>query len=390
MNIRTDSIIICLLVSVAICAGCRRTSTPTQSAAPAPAAPGSLNHPEGGNTPPPQTKYFKGSIGSSLDLQMKLIRTGEQLTGSYFYQKIGVRIDLRGSVDKEGNLLLEEFDPGGKQTGVFKGIWTLDAKDGLITLAGNWSKPPSEKGGDKKIAFSVHEEPISLTGDVELISKQIKESNKKLMYEVAAQYPQLSGGSNSNFEKFNQAVRASVTKKVAGFKKDMAAEEGEEPRPEGSMGSDLSISYTVALAQDDLVSIDFDVGSYYQGAAHPNSYSDVINYDLKNGKQLKLSDLFKPGAKFLQAISKYCISDLKKQMKENASDGEVDNSSIERGAAPTPKNYQSWIITKRGIGINFDAYQVGPYAAGPQFVTVPYSAIKDLINPDGPIGQFTR
>jgi len=42
------------------------------------------------------------------------------------------------------------------------------------------------------------------------------------------------------------------------------------------------------------------------------------------------------------------------------------------------------------LGINFDAYQVGPYAAGPQYVLVPYSALKDVINPDGPVGQFAK
>jgi len=320
---------------------------------------------------------------------MKLLRTGDQLSGSYFYQKIGTKIDVRGGVDKDGNLTLEEFDPSGKQTGLFKGIWKVDPSDGLITLAGNWSKPPNEKGSDKKTAFSLHEEPISFTGDVELGAKQIKESNKKLMYELAAQYPQVIGGNNPNFEKFNQAARASVTKKVAEFKKNMTEGEG-EPKPEGSMGSDLDVSYTVALAQDDLISVGFNVYSYYQGAAHPNSFSEVLNYDLKNGKQLKLSDLFKPGAKYLQTISKYCIDDLKKQMKVGVQEGDVDNQWIENGAGPTAKNYQSWTITKKGLGINFDSYQVGPYAAGPQFVTVPYSALKDLINPDGPIAQFAK
>jgi hypothetical protein len=386
MNLRTSLIILCLLASF----GCRKTSTPAPSA-PAPAAtPASqLNHPGGGSTPAVQAKYFKGSIGSSLDLQMKLLRTGDQLSGSYFYQKIGIKIDVRGGVDKDGNLTLEEFDPSGKQTGLFKGIWKVDPSDGLITLAGNWSKPPNEKGSDKKTAFSLHEEPISFTGDVELGAKQIKESNKKLMYELAAQYPQVIGGNNPNFEKFNQAARASVTKKVAEFKKNMTEGEG-EPKPEGSMGSDLDVSYTVALAQNDLISVGFNVYSYYQGAAHPNSFSEVLNYDLKNGKQLKLSDLFKPGAKYLQTISKYCIDDLKKQMKVGVQEGDVDNQWIENGAGPTAKNYQSWTITKKGLGINFDSYQVGPYAAGPQFVTVPYSALKDLINPDGPIAQFAK
>lgn len=384
MNIRTLLLILCLLVSV----GCRKASAPPQASAPSNGATPSpeLSHSQGGNTVVAQTKHFKGSIGSSLDLQMKLVRTGDQLAGSYFYQKIGTRIDVRGNVDKDGNLTLEEFDKAGKQTGIFKGMWQLDATDGLISLAGNWSKPPNEKGSDKKTAFSLHEEPIAFTGDVELVSKQIKETDKKLMYEVSAHYPQLNGGNNPNFEKFNQVARGLVTKKVAGFKKDMAPEEGEEPRPENSMGSSLDVGYTLMLAQDDLVSVKFDVGSYYQGAAHPNSHSDVINYDLKNGKLLKLGDLFKPGSKYLQAIADYSIADLKKQGKEEGLiDGEIEN-----GAAPLAKNYQSWVITKKGLGITFDAYQVGPYAAGPQSVIVPYSALKDVINPEGPISQFAK
>jgi hypothetical protein len=375
------------LTTVIVGAACRKSSSPpAANVAPPPSASPAeqLNHIAGGTTPPPQTKYFKGSIGPSLGLQMKLVREGDNLTGSYFYQKVGTRITLRGTVDKNGNLTLDEFDPSGKQTGVFKGLWAVDAKDNLITLAGNWSKPPGEKGDDKKTAFSVHEEPINLTGDVELIAKQIKDSNKKLNYQIDAQYPQFSGaGMNPNFEKFNQAVRAAVMKEVADFKKSMAPEEGEEPPPEGSMGSDISIGYTIALAHDDLASVKFDVGSYYQGAAHPNSYSRVVNYDLKNGKPLKLADLFNPGAKYLQAISAYCIAELKKQT------GLLEDQ-IKEGAAPTAKNFQSWTISKQGLGINFDAYQVAPYAAGPQFVLVPYSALKDLIKRDGPIGQFAQ
>ena len=383
MTARTCLVVAFLLLSL----GCRKTATPPSTAPPSSAPAPELAHSQGGETPAPQAKYFKGSIGSSLDLQMKLVRTGNELAGSYFYQKIGTRINLRGNVDKDGNLTLQEFDQAGKQTGLFKGVWTIDKSDGLVTLAGNWSKPPGEKGSEKLTAFSVHEEPISFTGDVEITAKQIKESNKKLMYEIAAEYPQITGGNNPNFEKFNQVARGSVTKTVADFRKQMAPQEGEaEPRPEGSMGSDLNVNYEIALAQDDLLSVEFNVGSYYQGAAHPNSYSEVLNYDLKNGKQLKLGDLFKPGAKYLQAIATYCIADLKKQGKDKG----LMDQEIEKGAAASPKNYQSWTITKRGIGINFDSYQVGPYAAGPQFVLVPYSTLKDLINPDGPIAQFVK
>ena len=385
MKIRASLIVVALLFAT----GCRKTATPSAPPPNAQLSPVAQLDTQGGSAPVVETKHFKGSIGTSLDLQMKLVRTGDQLAGSYFYQKVGNRIDLRGTVDKDGNLMLDEFDSSGKQTGMFKGLWTVDPKDGLITLAGNWSKPANQKDSDKKTAFSLHEEPISFTGDVDVVAKQIKENNKKLHFEISAQYPQLTGGNNPNIEKFNQAARAAVTKKVAMFKKEMTPEEGEnteETRPEDSMGSDLTISYSVALAQDDLVSIDFAVHTYYQGAAHPNQYAETLNYDLKNGKLLKVSDLFKPGAKYLQAIATYCIADLKKQAEQNG----LMPEEIEKGAAAKSENYEAWTITKRGVGIEFDPYQVGPYAAGPQYVLVPYSSLKDLINPDGPVAQFNK
>jgi len=387
------TLLLSAFIAINTLSGCKKNSSPpsapTSSAAPV--AQSQENHPVGGttNTTLAEIKYFKGSIGTSLDLQMKLFRTGEQLTGNYSYLKVGTKIDLRGAVDRDGNVSLQEFDGSGKQTGLFKGIWKSDA-DGLVNIVGNWSKPEGDKAADKKTAFSIHEEPIYFSGEVDLQAKSIKESNKKLVYEISAQYPQINNFANPNFEKFNQVVRGAVTKKVAEFKKEVAPKPDEEPRPENSMGSDLGISYTIALAQDDLISLTLSVSDYYQGAAHPNSYTEAINYDLKNGKVLKLADLFKPGAKYLQTIASYCIADLKKQSNAKGADGMLDDSSINSGAGPSPKNYRNWTITRKGLGVDFDPYQVGPYAAGPQFVMVPYATLKDLINPDGVIGQFAK
>src|SRR5688572_760095 len=138
---------------------CRKAYTPAEQAVVTPAEGDERQHPEGGATIAPVTKFFKGSIGSALDLQMKIVREGDNLTGSYFYQKVGKKIDVRGTVDKDGNLTLEEFDSTGKQTGTFKGIWKPD-ESGAVGIAGNWTKPNS----DKQAAFSLHEEPIEFTG----------------------------------------------------------------------------------------------------------------------------------------------------------------------------------------------------------------------------------
>jgi hypothetical protein len=379
-----SSVSLLAVILVVSFAGCKKSTAPPPTAVPVAA---SYEQAQGGTTAAGETRYFRGSIGSTLGLQMKLLREGEKLNGNYFYQKVGTKIDLRGTIDNDGNVTLEEFDTGGKQTGVFKGRWTTD-DTGLIQLAGNWSKPNS----DKQTAFSLHEEPISFSTAVEIIAKRIREDNKKLRYEIDAEYPQLTGSTNPNFEKFNQSARALVTKKVSDFRKEMQPEESapaEEADAEPTLettGSDLGIGYTVSLANDDLISIEFSVGSYYSGAAHPNSHTEVLNFDLKNGKVIRLSDLFNPGAKYLPAIANYSIGDLKKQAKEK--NAMLDDDWIQRGAGPDAENYKSWTISRKGLAINFDAYQVGPYAAGPQQVFIPYTALKDLIKVDGPLHSF--
>lgn len=386
----TRTFAVLALIAIVGVNACRRNSAPGEQTAAGPGDSTARQHPEGGVTPAVETKFFTGSIGNALGLQMKLVREGENLTGSYLYQKIGKKIDLRGSIDKDGNVTLEEFDVSGKQTGVFKGVWKLDA-DGAVEIAGNWTKPNS----DKKTAFSLHEEPIEFSNGVEIVSRQIKEKNKKLKYEINVVYPQLTGSTDPNYEKFNQTVRSLMTKKVSDFKKEMTPSADEpalelpEETPSESLGSDIDVSYTVALAKDDLISIEFTVSSYSAGAAHPNSYTEVVNFDLKNGKLLKLGDLFQPGAKYLQTLSAYCIQALKKQMKE-AGDSMLDEDWIKRGAAPELTNYDNWTITKKGLQITYDPYQVAAYAAGAQHVLVPYSALKDIIKPDGPAGQFVR
>ena len=348
-------------------------------------------HPEGGVVAVEETRFFKGSIGNALDLQMKLVREGEQLTGNYFYQKVGTKIDLRGSIDKDGNLTLEEFASAGKQTGVFKGVWK-QAGDGAVEIKGDWTKPNS----DKKTAFSLLQEPIEFSNGAEIVAKQIREKNKKLKYEVSAAYPQLIGVTDPNYDRFNQTVRNLISRKVGDFKKEMTPSAEDELAPDenpvidDSLGSDITVTYELALAKDDLIAIQFTVSSYSAGAAHPNSYTEVVNFDLKNGKLLKLADLFLPGSKYLETLSNFCIQELKTQAKAQGDYAAMDDDWIKRGAGAELTNYDNWTITKKGLGITFDPYQVAAYAAGPQNVLVPYSAVKEVSKPEGVLGQFLK
>ena len=376
--------ILITFVSLSLVAGltaCKKEAGPSeQNLQDAPAQASQLA--AGGTMPTGISKSFTGTIGETLELQMKLVREGDRVTGSYFYRKVGTPIAISGTVDKNGQVLIEEFDTGGKQTGAFKGTWKED-EEGLIVISGNWTKP----NGDKKTAFSLHEEPIEFSSGVEIVSRRIKENNRKLKYEIDAEYPQLIGSGSAGYEKFNQTVRGLITKMVSGFKEEMAPSE-DDPEPTGlaeSMNSDLHVGYSIVLAKDDLISVHMVVGTYSAGAAHPNSHSEDVNFDLQKGKLLRMGDLFQPGSRYLQTIAAYCIAELKKRKGEDA-----DRDWVERGAGPDAENYSNWTIGKKGLGITFDAYQVASYAEGPQHVLVPYSVVKSMVKADGPIAQFVK
>ncbi|MDX9864201.1 MAG: RsiV family protein, partial [Anaerolineaceae bacterium] len=140
----------------------------------------------------------------------------------------------------------------------------------------------------------------------------------------------------------------------------------------------LHLEYTPTNTEHGIVSIHFTVSTYAMGAAHPFSYSRTLNYDLAKEKTLQLDELFLPGSDYLGVLSTQSIQII----SEN---GYMD---WPEGAAPEPENFRNWNITPDGILITFDPYEIAPYAVGPQQALVPYTALENMIDPDGPLGIF--
>jgi hypothetical protein len=146
--------------------------------------------------------------------------------------------------------------------------------------------------------------------------------------------------------------------------------------------------FEIYYSQDDIFSFSYDIYEYVAGAAHPYSYSKAMNLNLSNTKRIGLSDMFKKGDKDLKIISDFCHNDLKKQGKENGYD--FDEEMFKEGLDPTAENFQNICITPDGLYIIFNAYQVLAYVFGPQSVTMPYSELKNIINPEGPLKIFIK
>lgn len=330
--------------------------------------------------------HFKGSVAQSR-FDMTLRREGDQLQGSYFYIKSGNanKLSLRGKINADGSFIMQEFDASGKQTGEFKGTWKNDPDESGASLEGEWKKP----GGSEGQPFWAAEQMISFTNGTEITDGHINEPFKARRLDQTAEYPVLTGGANDTG--FNQIVKSRVVKELADFKKQMMSFSAADLKtlPAG-VNNYIDISYNVEYADNDLISINF-LEDTFGGGAHPNQNFFTITYDLKNGREIKLAELFKPGAKYLQAISDYAIKDLQSRKDPDSHENlGLAQDIFADGAKAMAKNYQSWNLTKKGLMFTFDPYQVGPYAAGPQTVVVPYSQLKEIARPGGALVKMMK
>ena len=219
---------------------------------------------------------------------------------------------------------------------------------------------------------------LLLSQQVTLISQPYTETNQTPPFTITSQTPQLTGSDDPRVGAFNQRLTSLVSNEVDTFRQSFL----QNTAPVMNNGSSLDVTYKLVSQLDDIWSFKFDVSFYADGAAHPGLNSATLNYDLGQGRELTLADLFLPGSNYLEAISTYCIAELSKQR--------FFDGPFSEGAQPTPENYRNWNIAPDGLMITFDEYQVAPYAAGPQIVIVPYSGLQAVIDPLGALANLNH
>jgi hypothetical protein len=224
------------------------------------------------------------------------------------------------------------------------------------------------------------QEQIAATGSVGVYEKKLVWQAGKY-YRIEAEYPQIRVRQNRFAEVFNQAVSSLVERKVADYRRQgeeilhKRQRNNEIPYGDNTVKTTCSINY----ADKNLVSV-FFVHSL-PWAFHPVVSYESLNFDLKTGRILRLSDLFQPRAKYLQAVSSASRSKLKEVLQYE------DDWSL-AGTSPNANNFNTWGIAPEGLVIQFDEYQVGPYAIGSPDVTVPYTSLHHVLSRHSPIAPF--
>ncbi len=210
-----------------------------------------------------------------------------------------------------------------------------------------------------------------------VVTRQVREDVPK-EYTLSINYPYLDQISDPRFNLFNDEIAASVASISQNFTGGLKANPA---TPDPNFGASfLQADYSITHGTGGLLSVLFNINYYVSGAAHPNQYALSLNLDIAAARVLKLADLFKPGTNYLQAVSDYCLQDLKRR----------NVLEWNTGALPSEDNYRTWNITPDGLLISFDPYEVASYAMGPQSVTIPYIDIKDIIDPTGPLAVILQ
>ena len=222
------------------------------------------------------------------------------------------------------------------------------------------------------------ETSIPLYQQVALISIPSEEQGQPFAYTIKAQTPSLSGSQDSRVVRFNYEMTTLVNKAVTEFKNNLA----KLPATPDSTASSFELRFNLLSPPGNILSLKFDITTYYTGAAHPGDVSQTFTYDLQQGRDVALADLFVPDADYLTAISKYCIAQLGTR--------DIGFEGFELGATATAEIYRNWNLTTYGLMITFDEYQVAPYAAGPQTVVIPYKQLEQLVEPAGPLAAYSH
>lgn len=121
---------------------------------------------------------------------------------------------------------------------------------------------------------------------------------------------------------------------------------------------ELYIDYKLTYNKNNIISIPMNIYEF-TGGAHGMTYLNSYNYNLINGKKLKLSDIFKENIDYKKIIDNY----IKYVIKKNPDIYFQGNNGF-KGI----KEEQSFYIEDDGIVIYFDLYEIAPYYVGiPKF-----------------------
>ncbi|MCA5004933.1 DUF3298 and DUF4163 domain-containing protein [Sphingobacterium bovistauri] len=131
--------------------------------------------------------------------------------------------------------------------------------------------------------------------------------------------------------------------------------------------TNTSLFVTLATAVDE-----------YTGGAHGNHYTILSNIDIKNKKRIAIKDIIQDNK--LDQLTKIAETQFRENEKIPDSISLDKDFFFENGIFAINDNFG---LTKTSLIIYFNEYEIRPYAEGPTLLEIPYTDVKNILNPLG-------
>lgn len=107
-------------------------------------------------------KTFEGLINNEHEFLMKIISDDGKITGRYFYKNKRLEFEIEGTLNKNGEIVFNEYDNQENHVGIFKGL--MPNKQ---TIVGKWS----ELNGKNETSFTLTESKTNYSKELEKKTK---------------------------------------------------------------------------------------------------------------------------------------------------------------------------------------------------------------------------
>ena len=173
-------------------------------------------------------------------------------------------------------------------------------------------------------------------------------------------------GTDGEAQAFNRFIETDTTADIdPNSTQNLTSDDGQED------DADSLVVTAVTPARITMTLTDY---AYPHGAAHGSYSVTYIHYLRGEQRRLKEDDIF-AGAAWQAKLQTLALAAVKEQVGDNLMLD--DPSSIN----PLVIDPERWDFSKQGLVLQFEPYEVAPFAAGAPTVTIPWSALDGLLAP---------
>lgn len=193
-------------------------------------------------------------------------------------------------------------------------------------------------------------------------------------------YPQVEGDERPALARINRAIEDFVRSFVEDVRPAPDSFTGDPEMDEWIVGV-VEGAYPAVLLQDGLFSTRLDL-YFYTGGAHGNSVGLPFNYDLDTGAEIRLGDLFRPSAAYLDTLAARATQ----RLHETRGTGWMFEEAVPAEAGL----FTVFTLEADSLRLFFPPYAIAPYSAGPSEAALAYEALRPILRADGPVARLAR